>query len=1417
MKCISFEFILFLINIIKIYNILKFTYPSSISLSNGNILVIEKNGIYICDSSFKRIVNTIYEFKEEEKIQNINTLSNIIIKDKNNYIACLVNFKLYLFTRVGELLKSTNRLITEDNPMYVTLAPIFVKSNNYYCVVGYFDSNTQLQLIYFKINLLSEHNFSQIASNTYPKFKGAFLSWSTYSYKYKGLSCEYMIDDYTHEYNYLVCFLLVEDSGDKIVQDFYEITESKLSDYHKYYYTEIKMNNIKLIKSITIKDINKALIFYFIENGDMYDIKIYSFYYEYTSTHLDLNYQPEFKCAKNFYGIKISYIYEKNILSFSCIGTDAVIHSILFENNLNKIKEYNQFEQCESIYGHSIIYSEYYREYYIISDVVCNSHKRSFIHLIGDLPEIEEEKEEKENEEEEEKEKIIEINQEKEEYNIIEEIYIEEEKEVFEEKLKEIYYEIIEEKNILEIENEEKYEYNEEIIEETGKEKEEEIEQIYEEKGIILKEEKEEINIEEEEEKSVFIDQCPELEKCLKCNKESISKNLCLKCNNNKGYYLLKLNTYLNNNNYIECINDTNKPSNFYFDNENKYYEPCFETCAECFYKGNLEQNNCSLCDGINFIMKPDYENSNNCVTKCKYLYYYNEYDQYKCTNYPYCPEDYNFLIKNKNKCTNNCTNDDTYKYYYNRECLKQCPSGTIDDNNYICKDIIENRCFLSENNYILLKENITDNQIEKLTKIYAKEFEYTDTHVSIYKNDIYTITIYKDLNCIEDLELNTPEIIFGQCEIKLKQYYNTNDNLIVAILQKDVIDSNQRKIISYGLFSPSDGTRLISNDICEDDKLMLMESLSIKLTKSNIDISTFTEFYSKGIDIFNLSSPFYTDICFQYDSIDNKYLLNKDIALKDRVLVFFPNITLCEEGCEIKGINITNLKAICECSYSKNNKDILKDNALYQSEIGQFEEFISSINIYVIKCYKNILSADYFKRCIGGLIIILFLIIEILCIIHYYTKGFLSIKLYIFDITNQYINCQNDISSKNNKKRSLKNNSNLLTKNDPIVIAPYDKNKNFIIENNFIKIEKQTEKSNQKNTKISSQINRNHGKLILRRHLLFLNNKAQAQTSENKRLDLNSNNSNDQKTNNIDNNDNFIEIDKKKDNYKGNDIQVFKKQNILAKHNISNKDEENINNIFNISCESSNKSIFDLKNNINKNEFFEEYLQTEFDDMDFDDILEKDKRKFCLYLKEKIASNQIIINTFCNEEPFKPISIKILLLVLQIILYLLINGLFYDEEYASEVFHLEEDTFLEILGRFFGNLVYAALVGIIFNYIIEFFFIEESIFKKIFKKKKENIDLLKNEINQMVLKIRKRYIFFIILTILITLFAWLHISCFNIVYSHLKFEWIIFSVIIIVFMQIFSVLVCLFHSILRFISFKCKSEKIYKISYLIS
>ena len=120
------------------------------------------------------------------------------------------------------------------------------------------------------------------------------------------------------------------------------------------------------------------------------------------------------------------------------------------------------------------------------------------------------------------------------------------------------------------------------------------------------------------------------------------------------------------------------------------------------------------------------------------------------------------------------------------------------------------------------------------------------------------------------------------------------------------------------------------------------------------------------------------------------------------------------------------------------------------------------------------------------------------------------------------------------------------------------------------------------------------------------------------------------------------------------------------------------------------------------------EYLSTDIGDMDYDDAIKKDNRKFCIYFIDKIKSNQIILNTFCYYEPLKPRAIKILLFILQIDLYLFVNALFFNEEYISEIFHLKQDTFYDTFQRFMGNCFYAGLVGIIVSYIIECFFIDE-------------------------------------------------------------------------------------------------------------
>ena len=65
---------------------------------------------------------------------------------------------------------------------------------------------------------------------------------------------------------------------------------------------------------------------------------------------------------------------------------------------------------------------------------------------------------------------------------------------------------------------------------------------------------------------------------------------------------------------------------------------------------------------------------------------------------------------------------------------MDKCPDDTENEvGKYICKDIDINKCLISENKLRLFDENFT--KIEKIAKNYAKEFYYTDNHISILKN----------------------------------------------------------------------------------------------------------------------------------------------------------------------------------------------------------------------------------------------------------------------------------------------------------------------------------------------------------------------------------------------------------------------------------------------------------------------------------------------------------------------------------------------------------------------------------------------------------------------------------------------------------------------------------------------------------
>ena len=100
-----------------------------------------------------------------------------------------------------------------------------------------------------------------------------------------------------------------------------------------------------------------------------------------------------------------------------------------------------------------------------------------------------------------------------------------------------------------------------------------------------------------------------------------------------------------------------------------------------------------------------------------------------------------------------------------------------------------------------------------------------------------------------------------------------------------------------------------------------------------------------------------------------------------------------------------------------------------------------------------------------------------------------------------------------------------------------------------------------------------------------------------------------------------------------------------------------------------------------------------------------------------------------------------------------------------------------------------------------------------IFIREKNNEFFIKKEIYDIIRSIQKGYLNFFITSYAITIFSWYFISCFNNVYFNTRKEWIISSIFIFFAIQTLYILFCLIETILRFLSFKLKSEKLFKVS----
>ena len=1260
-------------------------YPSTLTLLNQDLIMVTNDGIHyyspkmIEDVSKKIIFENPIVSQDENKMTSMAQFS----EDDGGYIMILVKNRIYFLEYNGTKIYDLDLNNSTDSSSHYCIIPYKKEGNilNYFISYGISDGKS-FKINHFKFNIITKVNEKNITKTKEAKNIGGMGNNPN---GFVGVDCIIMIPS-SLNLNILVCFYSINYPPEIQASSFDPLNNlDELTNYFKYYtYEDTSLQAPSFISGITNEEKQKALI-YFV-NGYPYKMT-FDFDNGFSSPFMIVNngnFQKDLSQHKIFYFREThEYIFASSLYSNFCR-----IYLICFNSDFslkNKVL-LDPGSECSLSESFSVYFDgEFYS--LVVDNTFHNQIKIQKAVELGTNEKVED--------------SSTQNNMAEEDNNNNIESYA-------------ISYSIKNEdnKNTNKINDSETNENNR--VTNINNDSDTYSESY----SFIENDEKNKIN-----NNNI---------KCKSSNSKSLSYNLCIECNTDRGYFPAEIKDKSIFHGFTECYNNDTKPINFYFDDSDNTYKICYETCLTCNKKGNEYTNNCIECD-INYIKKPGYEYTTNCVTNCLYLYYYTSYGQYKCTVNYNCPDEANFYIEELKKCTFDCRKEVTYRYQYGGKCLKNCPKNTESNPYNICIENINN-CLKSENK-MKLNELLSLAVIDFNAKNYAKEFGYTSNHISYFYNNLYQIILYKESKCIEELFFNLPIINFDVCYTKIQEKINSTDKIIIALIKK--LNVGQKITISYLFYHPETGERLDAETICKDEEVIIRENIIIQLNNSNIDLNSALFLTQQDINIFNISDAFYTDICYFFKSPNGK-----DIPLKERIHIYYPNISLCDTGCNIKGINLTSMESICECKFNYIlNNELVEGNALISNAIGDITDILSNSNLDVLKCFKDVFKKQNILKGTGGFIILGIFVIEIIFSLIFLFYDIIQIRNYLYNLSENYIYFIDK------KYKDIKIKKNFIEVNKKIKNPPKLKVK---------RKKKRKKKNNQNNNEINSK------SYISQKSIIILNHDKSNSNSKN---------------------------------------FYFKKDNNLLKNS-------------NIFIQKNNKKITE---NIDKINEIDEYLKTDLDEMDFDDAIKNDKRTFCIFFCERLKEKQMIIDTFCNKNNIKPLSIKILLFLLNIDLYFVNNGLFYSEDYIIELYHLEdEDTFFSFFPRSINRFFYATMVGELIELIIDCLFIEEKKIKRIFIREKEDSFQLRYEIAIIIKKIKKKYIIFIYICFFISIFSWYYVSTFNNVYSSVKIEWIKSSITLISIMQILSVVFVFIEGIIRVLSFKCKSEKVYKLKQLL-
>ena len=485
-----------------------------------------------------------------------------------------------------------------------------------------------------------------------------------------------------------------------------------------------------------------------------------------------------------------------------------------------------------------------------------------------------------------------------------------------------------------------------------------------------------------------------DLEQCLICPKVASNLNLCTKCDTN---YYPKESDINNLGEYINCYNDTQE--GYYLDITKKLYKKCYNTCKTCNKGGNKLTHNCLECDN-NLLFAMKVNNYLNCYENCDYYYYFDNDYNFHCTNNYSCPNEYPKLIKNK------------------KECIKYNIEEII--NNLLINNTI-NKDDISKEEEIKYYDNIL--------KIIENEFtsdNYDTTNIdkgqdNIIKSGKITTTLTTTENQKNNINNNMTRLDLGECETKLRNYYNISVNESIYIKKIDINQDDMNTLkVEYDVYARLFGNNLIKLNltVCKKNKISILIPIVI----------------NENLDKYNSSSGYYNDICYTTTSEDGT-----DITLIDRQKEYInKDKIICQENCDFLDYDYDTLVAKCSCNI-KESSDSFSDMSINKDRLlDNFINIKNFMNFKFLICYKKIFNKNGIINNIGCFILILITLFHIITILIFCIKQFSSLKDKIKKIFNEkklfkinrFTNKKNYLNKNNNKHFNKMNISHMKTMN---------------------------------------------------------------------------------------------------------------------------------------------------------------------------------------------------------------------------------------------------------------------------------------------------------------------------------------------------------------------------------------------------